>query len=85
MRGKLITVAEDLVVPIEEAARAEAEDADLVGARTPTQPTTRGRGDTDDARRPSTLATRISGCSKDESLQLPDLASIDLDFDEPDE
>ena len=74
MHEKLITVAEDLVAPIEDAARAEAEEAELADpsgdahAETPVDP------------RYEDLWVSDEG-----SLQLPDLASIDLDFDEPDE
>lgn len=74
MRGKLITVAEDLVAPIEDAARAEAEDADLAEAN----------GDAD-AETPVDPRYEDLWVSDEGSLQLPDLASIDLDFDEPDE
>jgi DivIVA domain-containing protein len=74
MRGKLIAVAEDLVAPIEDAARAEAEDADLAGAS----------GDAE-AETPVDPRYEDLWVSDDGSLQLPDLASIDLDFDEPDE
>ena len=74
MRGKLITVAEDLVAPIEDAARAEAEDADLGEAS----------GDAD-AETPVDPRYEDLWVSGEASLQLPDLASIDLDFDEPDE
>jgi DivIVA domain-containing protein len=74
MRGKLISVAEDLVAPIEDAARAEAEDADL----------TEASGDAD-AETPVDPRYEDLWVSDEESLQLPDLASIDLDFDEPDE
>jgi DivIVA domain-containing protein len=74
MRGKLITVAEDLVAPIEDAARAEAEDADF----------TEASGDAD-AETPVDPRYEDLWVSDEGSLQLPDLASIDLDFDEPDE
>jgi DivIVA domain-containing protein len=74
MRGKLITVAEDLVAPIEDAARAEAEDADLAEAS--------GDADAETAVDPRYEDLWVSD---EGSLQLPDLASIDLDFDEPDE
>jgi DivIVA domain-containing protein len=74
MRGKLITVAEDLLAPIEDAARAEAEDTDLAEAS----------GDAD-AETPVDPRYEDLWVSDEGSLQLPDLASIDLDFDEPDE
>jgi DivIVA domain-containing protein len=72
MQEKLIAVAEDLTGPIEDAARADAEDTDLEdesddadGADTPVDP------------RYEDLWVNTEG-----SLQLPDLASIDLDFDD---
>jgi DivIVA domain-containing protein len=77
MRGKLIAVAEDLAVPIEEAARADAEDADLVE--------TSGEADAEtDADTDAEVDPRYEDLwvNKEESLQIPDLASIDLDFDD---
>jgi DivIVA domain-containing protein len=79
MRSKLITVAEDLAVPIEEAWRADAEDTDLADT-----------GDSDDQadddpETPVDPRYEDLWVNKDESLQIPDLASIDLDFEEPDE
>jgi DivIVA domain-containing protein len=71
MRGKLIAVADDLAGPIEAATRADAEDADL--------------GETDDdadADAPVDPRYEDLWVSGEESLQLPDLASIDLDFDD---
>jgi DivIVA domain-containing protein len=86
MRSKLLTVAEDLVVPIEEAARAEAEDADLV------RPIAEAAADDDakavDADRGETpMDPRYEDLwvNKDPSIEIPDLAAIDLDFDERDE
>jgi len=74
MRGKLIAVAEDLTAPIEDGARADAEDADL--AKT-----------SDDAVAETPVDPRYEDLwvSTEGSLQLPDLASIDLDFDEHEE
>ena len=71
MRGKLIAVAEDLVAPIEGAARADAEDDDLAEA-----------SDVADAETPVDPRYEDLWVSSEGSLQLPDLASIDLDFDE---
>ena len=76
MRGTLIEVAEDLAIPIEEAARADAEDSDLAEA------TDVPAGDTDDSVDPRYEDLWVN---KDQSLQIPDLASIDLEFDEPEE
>ena len=74
MRGKLIAVAEDLTAPIEDAARAYAEDADLAET-----------SDEADAETPVDPRYEDLWVNTEGSLQLPDLASIDLDFDEPDE
>jgi DivIVA domain-containing protein len=76
MRGKLIEVAEDLAAPIEEAALADAEDGDL------TEVTDEADGDADASVDPRYEDLWVN---KDESLQIPDLASIDLEFDEPEE
>jgi DivIVA domain-containing protein len=76
MRGKLIAVAEDLTAPIEDAARADAEDADL--AETSDDPDT-------DAETPVDPRYEDLWVSPEGSLELPDLASIDLDFDEREE
>jgi DivIVA domain-containing protein len=76
MRGKLIAVAEDLTAPIEDAARADAEDADL--AETSDDPDA-------DAETPVDPRYEDLWVSPEGSLELPDLASIDLDFDEREE
>jgi cell division initiation protein len=77
MRSKLIAVADDLPGPLEDTARAEAEDEDQ---------------DQDDA---AETDSRIEGDAdpidpryedlwvSPESVELPDLTSMDLDFDEP--
>jgi DivIVA domain-containing protein len=76
MRGKLIEVAEDLAVPIEQAARADAEDGDLV------EPSEDGAGDADASIDPRYEDLWVD---KDESLQIPDLTAMDLEFDESEE
>jgi DivIVA domain-containing protein len=88
MRTKLLTVAEDLVVPIEEAARAEEEDADLLeepaeieAAEAPGEDEV--AADTGEA--PIDPRYEDLWVQRDESIQIPDLASIDLDFDDRDE
>jgi DivIVA domain-containing protein len=88
MRAKLLTVAEDLVVPIEEAARAEEEDADLLeepaeieAAEAPGEDEV--AADTGEA--PIDPRYEDLWVQRDESIQIPDLASIDLDFDDRDE
>lgn len=75
MQGKLIAVAGDLTGPIEDAARADAEDADLAEMS----------DDTDDADTPVDPRYEDLWVSTEGSLQLPDLASIDLDFDDHEE
>ena len=72
MRGKLIAVADDLSGPIEAAVRADAEDADLAEASE----------DDGDADAPVDPRYEDLWVSTEGSLQLPDLASIDLDFDD---
>jgi cell division septum initiation protein DivIVA len=71
MRGKLIAVAEDLTAPIHDAAAADAEDADLAET-----------SEDADAGTPVDPRYEDLWISSEGSLQLPDLASIDLDFDE---
>ncbi len=78
MRSKLITVAEDLTVPIEEAVRADAAGGDLLA----------DMGEEDaDADGEAAVDPRYEDLwvNKEESLQIPDLAGIDLDFDEREE
>jgi DivIVA domain-containing protein len=87
MRTTLLAVAGDLSAPIEEAARADAEDADIAGS----SPTAEGAGA--DAFRPEQGAeapTPVDPRYEDlwvstDSMELPDLASIDLDFDDRDD
>jgi DivIVA domain-containing protein len=79
MRSKLITVAEDLTVPIEEAARADAADADLAD--------TSGEAEEPDDEGESTVDPRYEDLwvNEAESLEIPDLAAIDLDLEEREE
>jgi DivIVA domain-containing protein len=81
MRGKLISVAEDLAVPLEEASRLDAEDATVA------ETSARTEASGDDAEADSQVDPRYEDLwlSKDESLQIPDLASIDLELEEGDE
>jgi DivIVA domain-containing protein len=86
MRSKLLTVAEDLGAPIEEAARAEAEDADLG------QPIVEAGvdgaakvGDADEGETPMDPRYEDLWVHKDASIEIPDLTAIDLEFDERDE
>jgi DivIVA domain-containing protein len=90
MRSKLLTVAEELVVPIEEAARAEAEDADLLETSAEADADAdadaeEGADEADDGDAPVDPRYEDLWVQKDDSIQLPDLASIDLDFDEREE
>ena len=84
IRGKLIEVAEDLAEPIQAAARADAEDSDLVEA---TDDATEDATDeaTEDADGSVDPRYEDLWVNKDESLQIPDLASIDLEFDDSEE
>jgi DivIVA domain-containing protein len=78
MRSKLIAVAEDLAAPIEEAARADAAEEDLLA----------DTGDeAADADAEAAVDPRYEDLwvNEDESLQIPDLAGIDLDFEEREE
>jgi len=96
MRTKLLTMADDLVVPIEEAARAEEEDADLVERSADAAPSAASDGseaevnadadaDVDLGEVPVDPRYEDLWVQRDESIQIPDLASIDLDFDDRDE
>jgi DivIVA domain-containing protein len=85
MRSKLLTVAEDLVVPIEEAARAEAEDADLVKPIAEAAADDAKAVDADEGETPLDPRYEDLWVNKDPSIEIPDLAAIDLDFDERDE
>jgi hypothetical protein len=76
MRSKLITVADDLAVPIEEAARADAADADLADT---------GDEADDDRRAPVDPRYEDLWVNEEESLEIPDLAALDLDLEEREE
>jgi DivIVA domain-containing protein len=75
MQGKLIAVAEDLTGPIEDAARADTEDADLAD-------TDDDADDADDANALVDPRYEDLWVNTEGSLELPDLASIDLDFED---
>ncbi|HZB79407.1 MAG TPA: DivIVA domain-containing protein [Actinomycetota bacterium] len=79
MRSKLVRVAEDLTVPIEEAARADATDAGLADRND-------GAGQADDEGE-ATVDPRYEDLwvNEQESLEIPDLAAIDLDLEEREE
>jgi DivIVA domain-containing protein len=83
MRTKLLAVADDLVVPIEEAAQAEDEDADLLARGADAGPATDDGGDAaDSSEAPLDPRYEVLWVQKDESVQIPDLSSIDLEFDD---
>jgi cell division initiation protein len=73
MRTNLMAVAEGLSGPLEQAAKAESEDADLVATPPASDPT-------QDPVDPHHEDLWVSG--DDDAVDIPDLASIDLDFDE---
>lgn len=81
MRTKLITVAEDLAAPIEEAARTDAADTDLAD----TDDGAGGADEVDDGGEAVDPRYEDLWVNKDESLEIPDLAAIDLDFEEREE
>ncbi len=76
MRSNLMAVAEGLSAPLEAAAEAEAEDAALRPAEEP-----------HDANGDDPIDPRYEDLwvNKDEGIDIPDLASMDLDFDERDD
>jgi DivIVA domain-containing protein len=76
MRSNLMAVAEGLSAPLEAAAEAEAEDAALHAAE-----------ETHDANGDDPVDPRYEDLwvNKDEAIDIPDLASMDLDFDERDD
>lgn len=79
MRTKLIAVAEDLAVPVDETVRVDANETELAG---------RSRDDevvVDDAE--TAVDTRYEDLwgKKEQPLQVPDLASLDLDLEKRDE
>ncbi|MGH2680464.1 MAG: DivIVA domain-containing protein [Actinomycetota bacterium] len=80
MRSKLLAVAEELVVPIEDASRADVEGADIAG---PVPELTRADETTDESTPVDPSSEDLLG--DDAALQIPDLAAIDLEFDEGEE
>jgi DivIVA domain-containing protein len=79
MRSKLVRVADDLTVPIEEAARAEAADADLAD--------TSDEAEEAEDEGEAIVDPRYEDLwvNEEESLEIPDLAAIDLDLEEREE
>jgi len=84
MRGKLISVAEDLTVPLEEAAQFDEEGAALADTSDPTDADDEAEADVE-AETPVDPRYEDLWVNQDDSLQIPDLAAIDLDFEERDE
>jgi DivIVA domain-containing protein len=80
MRGKLVEVAEDLAARIDEAVRADADDSELAYKS--------GDDETDGANDAETAVdSRYEDLwrKKEEPLQIPDLAPLDLDVENRDE
>jgi cell division septum initiation protein DivIVA len=78
MRGNLVAVAEDLAARIEEAVRAEADDTELASKSDDEA------GDGGDAETPVDRRYEDLWAKKEEPLQIPDLASLDLNLEERD-
>jgi DivIVA domain-containing protein len=86
MRSKLLAVAEDLVAPIEDAVKAEAEDAALVQPLADAGADAGAKAEDPDAgEAPVDPRYEDLWVHKDASIEIPDLAGIDLEFDERDE
>jgi DivIVA domain-containing protein len=80
MRGKLVAVAEDLAARIDEATRADAEDTELA----PESRDDEADGGVD-AGTPTDSRYEDPWRRKEEPLQIPDLAGLDLDLEKRDE
>jgi DivIVA domain-containing protein len=80
MRGKLVAVAEDLAARIDEAVRADADDTEL--AYKSGEDEAEGSVDAETA-----VDSRYEDLwrKKEEPLQIPDLAGLDLDLEKRDE
>jgi DivIVA domain-containing protein len=85
MRSTLVTVAEELTVSIDDAHAQEDEEGSEADAPTATVPTA-SIGE-DAAADEAAVDPRYEDLwvSSDSAIDIPDLASIDLDFDERDE
>jgi DivIVA domain-containing protein len=82
MRGKLIAVAQDLAVPIDEDARVEVDDTEVAGASDDDQPA--AADEAADAETPVAPRYEDLWVEKEESLQIPDLTSLDRDLKDRD-
>jgi DivIVA domain-containing protein len=86
MRAKLIAVAEDFAVSVDEAVRVDASDTVRVDADdTELEHTSDGADDGVDARTPADSQYEVLWEKKEEPLEIPDLASLDLDLEKRDE
>ena len=85
MRGKLIEVADDPRRPDPGGRARRRGGRRSRGHATDATDATDDPGATDAAETPVDPRYEALWVQKDESLQIPDLASIDLEFDEPDE
>jgi DivIVA domain-containing protein len=80
MRGKLVAVAEDLAASIGEAVRVEADDTELASTSGSTEAESSVNTETAVDSRYEDLWRK-----KEEPLQIPDLAPLDLDVENRDE
>jgi DivIVA domain-containing protein len=86
MRSTLVAVAEELTVSIEDAEAQQVEDS-ASDAATAVAPEAPMDGDAGEPAENAPVDPRYEDLwvSADSAIELPDLASIDLDFDERDE
>ena len=85
MRSTLVTVAEELTVSIEDAQSQEV-DGSAADADAATASATNSEGDAaDPADAPVDPRYEDLWVSADSAIEIPDLASMDLDFDERDD
>jgi DivIVA domain-containing protein len=80
MRGKLVAVAEDLAARIDEATQADAEDTELAYTSGDDE-----SGDGVDVETSVDPGYEDPWGKKEEPLQIPDLAPLDLDLEKRDE
>jgi DivIVA domain-containing protein len=74
MRAKLIALAQDLAVPLEEAARTDETDAQLEAAMAPAPAAA--------VADPVDPAYEDLWVTKDDAVEIPDLTAFDLDLDD---
>jgi DivIVA domain-containing protein len=84
MRSTLMTVADELTVSIEDAHSVEAEESEA-GSPPTGDPVPSEGGDPPAADAPVDPRYEDLWVNTDNAIELPDLASIDLDFDEREE